>query len=293
MAAFDTSRGNGGEVGVYWKAKQDPNFRGDDEDIAASWNCTVGSSELKRFEKDTSLEMVARSLIEQGLLFGNHAECANQYPDRATSSSLVLSASFLDNTDLPWDLRVSMDTTLIGPHEPIAMRSYLCRLNAAHVEQILAHINSISTHDQWCIGFHGELENRTVETAPRILEDYLNAMMMVGYGGSVSAYNTPGGKGPDPGVSTQGCSVRRTAVPWPVCSLVVVNSVLLLWMTSFLLYPSIRIKLISPKLTASEQSVRDTTPGELLGWERLFIEENRQREGRSGYSSRVEFSSWL
>ena len=291
--AHDTSRRNGGQTGIYWKANRDTTFRADSKDVIGGWKCSHNVNGTVDYVKDTNSVTIANDLASRNLIYNRNASCSNSYPDRARSDLLYLSPSVDDGVQLPWDIRVSLDVTQKGPHQPIRMQSFWCTMEAAQVEWILSRIESLATLKQWCLGIYGSIENRTVETTLQVLTDTFNTMIMVGWGGGINAYDTPTGGSEDPDSWSQGCLVQRSRVPWPVYSLVVIDTVAVIMIGFAWIIIRVNLALHSRGNTA----VRTSAPGELLDWIKLSIEEEEYKVSPSqrhwfARSKDIDYNRW-
>jgi hypothetical protein len=137
-----------------------------------------------------------------GYLYNNSAGYWNNYPDSSISDLLYWGPSVGDDVESPWDVQVSMDVARKGPQNPVSMKSFQCRMYASKGELVSSRINSEYTLSQWCVGSYSDLKERVNATI--IIETTLNSMIIVGYGGGVSA------KSPPIGDATQGCLTPYT-----------------------------------------------------------------------------------
>ncbi|KAH8757832.1 hypothetical protein F5882DRAFT_444401 [Hyaloscypha sp. PMI_1271] len=260
-----TSQSNGGIAGIYWKANADLNFRATSEDVVGSWNCTDIQHDIG-YAANTTGSAILTSLQQMGYLYNTSTGCWNNYPDHSTSDLLFWGASVGDDVESPWDVRVSMDVTRKGPHNPVLMKSFKCSMYAPKAEWVLSKINSESTLSQWCLGLYGDLEERINATG--IIETTLNSMIMVGYGGGVGA------KSPPIGDATQGCLTPYTSVPWPVYTLLVLATTCGVLISIFYL---ILLALTSLRFAGSAGHnptvLRKDIPIGLLGWMAQAIKE--------------------
>jgi hypothetical protein len=87
-------------------------------------------------------------------------------------------------------MRASFAIDILGPFDRHIVRSYHCTMNAPLVEWVLRQIDAYSTITKWYDVTSGYLGDNGLGAIPSQLESYLEAIIMLGYGGSVDASAT-------------------------------------------------------------------------------------------------------
>ena len=186
------------------------------------------------------------------------------FPDGSWDRLLSWSPSVQNGIQEPWSVKVSYDAAM-GDNVKHVMRSYDCTMNGKSIEWILSLMDAQTTLDTWTDLTMGKIyENNNwsqLATAAAALESTLGAIVMIGYGGDVSTTSPPTG---DP---TQGCLVTLAGVPWPVFSLFVLATILVLLAIVFWCGSSIRLRhLQKGKQSPFKKAVQELTPNGLVDW---------------------------
>jgi hypothetical protein len=135
-------------------------------------------------------------------------------------------------------------------------------VNAPLVEWVLRLIDAYSTITKWYDVSSGYLGDNGLGAIPSQLESYLEAIVMLGYGGGVSANATAIGD------QTQGCVITYAEIPWPLFTFLVLTTLGTLLMLAYWLLSSIRLRRLQShsSLAPDARSIIKKMPNGLLGW---------------------------
>jgi hypothetical protein len=262
--AQTSSQQNGGLSGIFRKVNGDLNFRAASQDIVGHWICQDIQQDI-HYNTSVSYEYVVADLIGKGYLNNNtNHYLSSGFPDGSWDRLLSWSPSVQDGVEEPWGVKVSYDAAM-GDNVMHVMRSYDCIMDGKSVEWILSLMYAQTTLTDWTDLTMGKIyENNNWSqsaTVAAILESTLEAMVMIGWGGDVNTTSPPIG---DP---TQGCLVTYAGVPWPVFSLLVLATVLVLLAIVFWVVSSLKLRhLQKSKRPPFAKAVQEVTPNGLVDW---------------------------
>jgi hypothetical protein len=122
IQAQNTSLGNGGLSGLYWKYNADPNFRAEAKDVAGNWayndvhqDVTYPANDTTIADDkggiDSSLQSITQDLTAKGLQYPNASDDVGTCVD-IWGSAFIWSASPQPSGFGPWDVKASVDTDM-------------------------------------------------------------------------------------------------------------------------------------------------------------------------------------
>jgi len=229
---------------------------------------------------------------------------ASGFPDGSWDRFLAWSPSADDHTREPWNLKAAYNQGY-GINPPHLIRTFLCSMKAPSVEWILTKLYAVSTLSQYKGMTTGKIYeqnnwNQPTEVAS-ILESILESIIMIGWGGGVSETDPPIG---DP---TQGCMVTLAEVPWPVCTLLFLATLITLLHIIFLVFSELELRRLQSQLSPTvAEYIKTETPNGLIDWMIQAVREHNKHDcldhdpkdipfwkfGESGDGSLTICSSW-
>jgi hypothetical protein len=253
-----TSQANGGKMGIFWKVNRALNFCADDTDIIGSWSCQDQKKD-QQYPPEMKPLAIVDDLQTKHLLFpGTSLHDVTEWGN-GSSGHLVAWTSSGSGPGSLFSVRASVDLSAHVQNEKV-MRSFLCEMHAKPVEWVLSQAHPIQTLKQWTPCFQGTIYDGTGTPAAanvsERIEWLLNSMMMVG-GGANNLLSTP-----PAGQETQGCLGKRTSVPWPVIAIFGVVTLILVFLTLYLLFLLASLQRWGPE---ERKKFRDA-PDDLLSW---------------------------
>jgi hypothetical protein len=225
MQAQNTSRANGGQVGIYQKADTDPNFRADDDDVLGYWNCSFVQNTTFPADFDKgAYEGVIASLQQSGLLYNTSVDFTYEAMPAGNKTFTAWSPSALNRpNDLVrkvWDVKACREVSQNGTFAPIPIMCFYCNMNAPYAEWIVELMEAGETLSQFTGALFGAISDANDTNIDGILASMLEAITMVGSEPRIPFSKAPVGKGILE--ITQGCLAARAEIPWPVFLILVV-----------------------------------------------------------------------
>jgi hypothetical protein len=253
--ALLTSVRNGGKKGILRKVNGDLKFRANDFDIIGGWTCEADGKPSLNFTVGTDPNEIEDTLLAMGRISRPYWGCwVNLY--NGTSAQQLFWSTTVDNSgNTNGGMRFTVNTAQ-SAQDPLSMVGSVCRMNASSVQWVFSRIDIYKLEQDWCLRTAGDIYDPTSSASPEdIVERVLDSMIMTTYGAFMSV--------PD---STQGCLITMTRIPWLVCALLlivtimfVVLAALCVWMYGYIF--SRRKNLADPN-----RWVIENMPHGLDGW---------------------------
>jgi len=255
------SRQNGGLSGIFRKVNGAPNFRADVQDVVGNWNCLDINDDIT-YSGETDQQGVIDDLISKGYLYNNTIAEIGPLPGGGWATFFSWGSSVGDFANQTWDVRAAFAIDILGPFDRHIVRSYHCTMNASSVEWVLRQIDAYSTMAKWFDVSSGYLGNNGLDAVPNQLESNLEAIIMLGYGGGVTANATAIGD------QTQGCVVTYAEIPWPLFMFLLLTTFGTLLMLAYWLLSSIQLCQLQSRssLAPYARLIKEEMPNGLLGW---------------------------
>ena len=279
IQAQNTSLGNGGLSGIYWKYNADSNFRAEVGDIAGNWTCNDVHQDLTYPASETTiaddkgglnstLQSIAQDLNAKGLLYPDSSSlvgtCVNIW-----GSAFLWSASPQPSGFGLWDVKASVDTDMNDQcvrNQTLTLKSYHCSLDAPSLQWIINNTGALQTLQQWTMPVYGTLMDNPSAPANETISSLLNVLTMVSHGGRIGtndrAWNDP----------TIGCLANRAAIPAEVFTLLFLATIaaaamLAFWFILFLFFyhATSRLSLTTVRL------LKERTPNDLVDWMKFAL----------------------
>lgn len=279
IQAQNTSLGNGGLSGLYWKYNADPNFRAQAKDVAGNWTCndvhqdvTYPANETTIADDkggiDSTLQSIAQDLTVKGLQYPNASVDVGTCVD-VWGSAFIWSASPQPSGFGPWDVKASVDTDMNDQcvkNQTLTLKSYHCSLDAPLIQWVINNTGGLQTIQQWIMPVYGTLMDNPSAPANETISSLLNVLTMVSSGGRIGtndrAWNDP----------TIGCLADRAAIPPEVFTLLFLATLAAAAMTVYwiILFLSFHYATSTLSLTTVRQ-LKEKTPNDLVDWIRFAL----------------------
>jgi hypothetical protein len=273
--------------GIFRKVNGAPDFRADVQDVVGHWNCVDINHDIT-YSGEIDQQGVIDDLVRRGYLYdGNNYAEIGPLPGGGWEWFFAWSSSVGDFANQTWDVRASFAIDILGPFDRHIVRSYHCTMNAPLVEWVLRQIDAYSTISKWYDVTSGYLGDNGLDAIPSQLESYLEAIIMLGYGGSVNASTTAIGD------QTQGCVITYAEIPWPLFTFLVLATLGTLLMLAYWLLSSIHLRRLQSRssLAPYDRSIKEKTPNGLLGWMIQAVSEHTRYLTGDGITAK-DISLW-
>jgi len=260
---------NGGLSGIFRKVNGAPTFRADVDDVVGNWNC-VDINEDITYSGETDPQGLIDDLISKGHLYNQTVSEIGEYPDGRWSTLFSWGASVGDFAHQTWDVKAAFTIDVLSRFDRHILRSYHCTMNGPSVEWVLRQMDAYSTLHKWAEMSSGYLGINGLDAVPSQLESNLEAIVMLGYGGSVDANATAIGD------QTQGCVITYAEIPLPLLMVLLLATVGTLLMFAYWLLSSIHLRRLQCRssLAPYARSIKKKMPNDLLGWMKQAVSEH-------------------